>query len=175
VESFFTHSFAGSNFLSVKLQMTHQLHPSCMESHHSLRLHVSDVLRLDLYRIQNQRVMMLNKPVCLLEKCIYGLQQSGRELYFELWNLSERAMLGGFNDQTRTQVDLPPGRQAIRCGWKHKRQKNEQGPVYHLKTCLVAKRHFRNQESTIVTSDRWTCVGEVFFMVSQDFGIFHRL
>ena len=35
---------------------------------------------------QIQRIMMLSSPVCLLEKCIYGLQQWGGECYFQLWN-----------------------------------------------------------------------------------------
>jgi len=35
---------------------------------------------------QIQRIMVLSSPVCLLEKCIYGLQQWGRECYFQLWN-----------------------------------------------------------------------------------------
>ena len=54
-------------------------------------------------------------------------------------NLFERAILPGFNDQTWTQVVVPPGRQArqsIRGGWKRKGQKHEHGAVYLLKSCL---------------------------------------
>ena len=60
-------------------------------------------------------------------------------------NLSERAMLPGFNDQTWTQADLPPGRQAaqarqaIRGGWIREGQKNEHGAFYHLKKGLPQK------------------------------------
>ena len=57
-------------------------------------------------------------------------------------NLSERAMLPCFNDQTWTQVDLPPGRQArqaTRGGWIRKGQKSEHGAVDHLKSGLPQK------------------------------------
>ena len=51
-------------------------------------------------------------------------------------------MLPCFNDQTWTQVDLPPGRQArqtMRGGWIRKGQKSEHGAVFHLKSGLPQK------------------------------------
>jgi len=58
------------------------------------------------------------------------------------------------NNQSWTLVNLPPGGKAIRCAWIYKAKKSEHGAVYCLKSRLVAKRHSRDPESTIMTPSR---------------------
>ena len=64
----------------------------------------------------------------------------------------------GLNDQTWTQVDLPPGRQArqtIRGGWIRKGQKNKHGAVYHLKSGLPHKDIPETEDNDVKSSPVW--------------------
>ena len=96
---------------------------------------------------------MLNQAQCVFLKTASMAYNNGEEnacfnsehlLPANHWNrnLSERAMLPGFNAQTWTQADLPPGRQtrqAIRGGWIRKGQKHEHGAVFDLKSGFPQK------------------------------------
>ena len=58
-------------------------------------------------------------------------------------------------NQTWTVGNLPPGRQAIRCGWMYKAKKNEYGAVFRFKSLALWQKDIaRNQTSTITTLSR---------------------